>query len=200
MKKLLILLLITVFACNKKTVETEIAVEQTDTIQFKPAYKTPETTSVINPETEIKIDLQGNGEKTKATLKQLKEQVGNPLEDGFPAEYALVFDDETIPSLNIGCCAAKLINEGDLNNDGNDELSIYQEPMNGCTYTLTTYTYKNGEWKQLIEPFSIPTACEEIALDEIGKRVFKEGNEIYIYQTDMSDEDSKLIKTEAKLL
>jgi hypothetical protein len=199
MKKLVILLLLSVFSCNKKTPETKIEVQQTDTLQFKPAHTTSETTSAnLNPETEIEIDLLGNS--TKASLKQIKEQVGNPVEDGTPAEYIIVFNESAIPPLNIGCCAAKLINEGDLNNDGNEELSVYQEPMNGCTYTLTTYTFKNGEWKQLIPPFLIPTACEEIPLDEIKKRIFQENNKIYIYKTDMNDENFKLIKTEVKPL
>ncbi|RWW93825.1 hypothetical protein [Flavobacterium cerinum] len=200
MKKLAILLLLSVFGCNKKPTENKIETQQTDTVQFKPAYKTAEAIpEKLYSETEIEIDLQGNGNKTKASLQQIKEQVGNPLEDGTPAEYIIKFDNANIPSLNIGCCAAKLINEGDLNNDGNEELSIYQEPMNGCTYTMTTYTFKNGEWKQLIPPFLIPTACEEIPLDEIKKRVFQEKNKIYIYQTDINDENLKLIKTEAKL-
>lgn len=199
MKKLIILLLLSVFACNKKTPETKTEVQQTDTLQLKPAHTISETKSAnLNSETEIEINLLGNS--TKASLKQIKEQVGNPLEDGTPAEYIIVFNESAIPSLNIGCCAAKLINEGDLDNDGNEELSVYQEPMNGCTYTLTAYTFKNSEWKQLISPFLIPTACEEIRLDEIKKRIFQENNKIYIYKTDMNDENFKLIKTEVKLL
>lgn len=201
MKKLAILILLSLFGCNEKPKENKIETPQTDTIQFKPAYKAPQAASgKLDTETEIEIDLQGDGNKTKSSLQQIKEQVGNPLEDGTPAEYIIKFDSANIPSLNIGCCAAKIINEGDLDNDGNEELSIYQEPMNGCTYTMTTYTFKNGEWKQLIPPFLIPTACNEIPLDEIKKRIFQENNKIYIYKSDMNDENFKLIKTEVKPL
>lgn len=91
----------------------------------------------------------------------------------------------------------RLINEGDLNNDGADELSVFQAPMNGCTYSMTAYSFKNGRWKQIIETFLIPTGCDEMNDLTLQNRIFKENNAIYYYNADLNDEKGKPIKKKA---
>jgi len=66
---------------------------------------------------------------------------------------------KTTKALKIGCCEATLINEGDLNGDELDEISVVQAPLNGCTYTLSTFTNVNGTWKKLFEPFLLSNGC-----------------------------------------
>jgi hypothetical protein len=76
---------------------------------------------------------------------------------------------------------------------------LFQAPANGCTFIMTTYTHKGGKWTKLFETFGIPTACEEITQDDIQKRVFKEDGKLYIYETDVNDENFKLVKKEVKI-
>ena len=148
-----------------------------------------------------KIDgnFLGNGKKITATAIKTKEGKGNPIEDGMPAEYEIRFSDNKIKPIKVGCCETILINEGNLNKDGRDDISVYQAPMNGCTYTMTTYSLINGNWKKIVNPFLIPTGCEVISNDALHKMIFRENNQIYYLEKDMSNENGKLIKKKVKL-
>jgi len=147
----------------------------------------------------IEGNFSGNGQKITATAIKIKNGKGNPVEDGTPDEYQIQFSDEKLRPINTGCCEIKLINEGDLNKDGIDEISIYQAPMNGCTYSMTTYSYINGNWKKMIDTFMIPTGCDVINSDDLQKMIFREKNNIYYLGKDMNDENGKLIKKKVRL-
>jgi len=114
-----------------------------------------------------------------------------------PDEYEIQFSGDNLKSIKAGCCNIRLINEGDLNNDGGDEISIFQAPINGCTYSMTTYSHIYGTWKQIVETFLIPTGCDTISDLDLQKRIFKENNAIYYYDTDLNDENGKLVKKKA---
>lgn len=45
---------------------------------------------------EIEGDFLGNGKKITATAIKIKEEKGNPIEDGTPAEYEIRFSDKKI--------------------------------------------------------------------------------------------------------
>jgi hypothetical protein len=102
--------------------------------------------------------------------------------------------DTNLPPINIGCCDVRIINEGDLNNDGADELSLFQAPVNGCVYSMTTHSFKNGNWLQIVKPFLIMTGCDGISNEELQKRIFTENNNIYYLDPDLNDENGALIK------
>lgn len=92
----------------------------------------------------ISGDFNGDGKTEYAWAVISKPGHGNPMEDGVADEFSLQFSDPSIPEFKIGCCEVTLINEGDLNHDGADELSTYQAPGNGNTYDWTTYTFKDN--------------------------------------------------------
>lgn len=142
----------------------------------------------------IQGDFNGDGQTDFATATKVKERQGNPIEGGTPAEYEIRFSDDNLKSIKAGCCDIRLINEGDLNNDGADDISVFQAPMNGCTYTMTSYSFTNRSWKPIVQPFLIPTGCDNLSDDDVQKRIFKEKNAIYYYYTDPNDENGKLIK------
>ncbi|WP_300673333.1 hypothetical protein [Soonwooa sp.] len=133
-------------------------------------------------------------------VKLSKKGHGNPVEDGVPDEYTLLSNSKTIKALKIGCCEVILINEGDLNGDGLDEISVVQAPMNGCTYTFSTFTNVNGVWKKLFEPFMFSNECEPLSNKDLLNKVFVEKGVIYSMQTDPNDENMKLKKVEMKVL
>lgn len=137
----------------------------------------------------IEGNFLGKGKKITATSIKTKEGIGNPIEDGTPAEYEIRFSNSKLKPIKAGCCEMILINEGDLNNDGSDEISVYQAPMNGCSYSMTTYSFINGNWKQIVKPFLIPTGCSELSNAELQSRIFLQNKKIYYYET-VSDEDS----------
>jgi len=132
-------------------------------------------------------DFDGDGKTEKAKLVKVKSGYGNPIEDGVSDEYEIQFSNKKMKPIKIGCCEATLINEGNLNNNDKDAISIFQAPMNGCTYSMQTYTYNNGKWEKVLDPFLVPTACESYSEDRLQNLVIKENNAIYYFTIDPND-------------
>lgn len=144
----------------------------------------------------IQGNFIGDGRRGFATAVKVAQGQGNPVEDGTSDVYEIKFSDSRLKPISVGCCSVRLINEGDLNHDQSDEISVFQTPMNGCTYSMTTYSYKNGDWKKLVKTFLIPTNCESITDHDLQKRVFSENGAIYYYDSD-PNKNGKLIKKKA---
>ncbi len=140
--------------------------------------------------------IKGNFSTTKkevfAFVVQTKPIKDIPNKDAIREAYTVFFSDEHIKPIEIGCCDAKLINEGDLNNDGKEDITIYQAPENGCTYSMQTYSFQNGNWKRIVPLFLIPTACDALSDTALQKMIFKVDNSLYFYDTDPNS--MKLIK------
>ena len=147
----------------------------------------------------IQGDFFGDERRYLATGTKVKPGEGNPLEAGTPDGYEVKFSGHPLNSIKVGCCDIRLVNEGDLNNDEADEISIFQAPTNGCTYSMTTYSFIKGTWKPIVGTFLIPTDCDHISDEDLQKRIYKEQNTIYYYETDLNDENRKLIKKKAGL-
>ncbi len=144
-------------------------------------------------------DFNGDGISESATVVLTKKGEGNPVEDGTPDEYQVQFNNPVMEPLVAGCCEMRLVNEGDLNGDGTDEISLFQAPLNGCSYMMRTYSFKAGNWHQTIEPFLVPTGCDPPADPAVQARVFREGGTIYFLDTDMEEEGMPLVKKKAVL-
>jgi hypothetical protein len=183
LKKLFILIAIALYSCESSP-ETKSNAE-------KEASKDNKLESVGE---KIQGDFNGDKQPEFAFATKLREQQGNPVEGGTSAEYQLQFSDTNLPHINIGCCDVRIINEGDLNTDGADELSLFLAPVNGCVYSMTTYSFKNGIWLQIIKPFIIMTDCDGVSNEELQNRIFTENKSIYYLDTDLNDENAALIK------
>lgn len=142
----------------------------------------------------IQGDFDGDGKIEYVIAVKVKEGIGNPIDDdnAIPTEYEIQFSGNKLKPIPVGCCDLRLINEGDLNNNATDEISIFQAPMNGCTYLMATYSFINGDWKQIIKPFLIPTGCDYMSNEDLQKRIFKENNSVYYYDTNFNN--GKLIR------
>jgi hypothetical protein len=147
----------------------------------------------------IEGDFDGDGKNEFATVTKTKQGEGNPIEDGTPDEYTISFSNPSLKAIAINCCEATLINESDLNNDGKDDFSVFQAPMNGCTYSMTTYSVENSDWKQIIETFLVPTGCDGFTTEELQNRIFIENKTVYKLETDPNDESLKLIPKKIEL-
>lgn len=149
--------------------------------------------------TVITGDFQGDGQSVEAIQVLIKKGEGNPVENGVPDDYAVQFPGSQLPEIKVGCCDFRLINEGNLDGYPGDEFSIFQSPMNGCTYTMHTYAFKDGNWKELIPAFMVPTGCEVFSDDQLQQRIFLDGGKLYYYRTDANDENFRLLKTLVEL-
>jgi hypothetical protein len=187
MKQLLIVMIIGLFACGQPSQDKKSNARKQEKVEMKHSSLPP-----IGKK--IQGNFKGDGQSYIATATKTKAGQGNPIEDRTPDEYEIQFSSDNLKSINAGCCDIRLINEGDLNNDGSDEISIFQAPMNGCTYSMTTYSLINGIWIQIVKTFLIPTGCDNISDVDLQKRIFKEENTIYFLETDLNDENWKLFK------
>ncbi len=155
-----------------------------------------------NPGEKVSGDFDGDGRQEGAGINrsEAKEE-----------EYVIHFASSKLPQIEIGCCGSLLVNEGDLNNDGGDELNVFQSPYNGCTNSLRTYTYSNNKWRALYEPFMFSVGCStQISEQEYLDWVVAEKGEVYYHIPDPNDEDvlsedgskivfSNLMKVKAKV-
>ena len=175
-----------ILSCNETTPKKVNIPTDTVATQAVQPVQTIDTTKLSG-------DFNGDGKVEFAYVIRTKEGHGNPIEDGVPDEYAIQFSDSGMAAINIGCCEARLINESDLNHDDADELSVFQAPMNGNTYQMATYTLKGNNWKELADPFLIPTGGDEVEDKELQERIFIENDSLYRYDVDVN-EDFKLVK------
>lgn len=140
-------------------------------------------------------DFNGDGKKEYAYRKLVKEGYGGSRVDGgVPEEYEIQFSDSSIKPIAVGCCWFTLINKGDLDNDGADEIIIVQDPHNGCLGRVQTYTIKNNESRYLFDPFYL-FICDGVSDENMFGLIVKEGSKVYYYEVDLND--LKLLKKEA---
>jgi hypothetical protein len=206
MKKLLLISLLALAACKKEGALTDTATDSTavDTTLIAPAKEDTtinNTTETVAPErTTANPEESVTGNFTGKELTAIATLIHEGTDSEDPSQYSITFNDPTIAAVPGVCCGVILVNEGDLNGDGHDELGVANAPLHGCTYDYQVYTYVNGKWKPFIETFLFPTQCEGTDRDKIQEVVFKEGNMVYYINTDFNDENFKKKKTRAKVL
>ncbi|MEL1244871.1 hypothetical protein AAEO56_11405 [Flavobacterium sp. DGU11] len=203
MKYLILYLLLIISGCKNESGNTpaskdDAMEENADTVETPSGQA--ETPTPTDEAVDISLwDFNGDGQPDDEITVPVVEGTGNPVEDGTPGKFTITFDNKTLPNLAVGCCNPMPVGEGDLNGDGAAELSVFQSPMNGCVYTMTTYTFRNGKWRQLFEPFLVPTGCDEIRMEDLEKLVYRKNGKVYIMETDVNDEDFKKNPKEVKL-
>ena len=133
-------------------------------------------------------DFNGDGKEESAYRVLTKKGYGNPVENGTPDQYEIHFSDKTINPIKVNCCWFKLINEGDLDKDGADELTIVQSPENGCIGTVSTFTIKDKKSNLLFKPFLL-FICGKLSNVELQKLVITENNIVYYHEADPNDEN-----------
>ena len=130
--------------------------------------------------------------------------VVGPIEEGDDVQDCvgkcvcyLKFSNNNIPSIIIeNCIGGKPVSLGDLNNDGTDEIGILPQWWSSCWMSYKVYTFKNGNWKYLVEP--IKTHCnswtENFKIIEKDPKI--DGNVIIRY-TEMSEDMDFITKTKS---
>ena len=202
-KTLLLFAAFLLISCSQKNKSENSIIEKSkkDSVSVKIQDKTSqaEKTNKLLIGEKIEGDFDGDGKNEFAFVTKTKEGEGNPIEDGTPDEYTISFSNSALKPIVIGCCEAQLINEGDLNQDGKDDFSIFQAPMNGCTYSMTTYSLQNSNWKQIIESFLISTGCDGFTAEDLQNTIFIENKTVYKMERDSNDESLKLTRKKIEL-
>jgi len=128
-------------------------------------------------------DFNGDGKFEYAFRVLTKKGFGNPVENGIPDEYELKFSDENIKPIKDKFYWFTLINEGDIDNDGSDEVSVQEDPLNGCIGVVKTFTIKNKKSNYLFEPFSFyRSACDDKISINSQDLVENDNGIVYFYE------------------
>ncbi len=167
-------------------------------IFFEISFSYGQEGSDINIRSRIFGDFNGDKKVDGAFVVRTNEKSENPNENETAEEFTVFFADKKFQPIIAGCCDLRLINEGDLNGDGGDEITFYQAPLNGTVYTMTTYTFFKNSWRIFIDPFIVPTGGNFISEEDTQKRIFLENGTLYFLETDLNDEEFKLVKKKCK--
>ena len=142
---------------------------------------------------EVKGDFNGDGIKETAKVVLLQKGNGNPQENGVSDSYSIIFSDPNIQVIDIGCCEAILINEGNLINERRDVLSVFQAPENGNTHTLRTYSLKGNKWIQIIQPSLYSNGGAPLPDSILHSLILKaESGMILVQEQDMNDNSGRI--------
>jgi hypothetical protein len=92
---------------------------------------------------------------TKHELEPEEEQVKGEEDDHSDTviyNYSLHFQGNMLGEIkDINGVEVAVINEGDLNHDGKDEISVFSYRMVICSCNLACYTFRNGKWVMIDE-------------------------------------------------
>jgi len=160
--------------------DNEVSIKTPKKIESKKVESIDNNTKIGD---KIYGDFNGDGKFEYAFRVLTKKGYGNPVEDGVPDEYEIHFSDKNIKPITDNFYWFWLINEGDLDNDGSDEISAREDPMNGCTGIVKTFTIKNGKSYYLFEPFSFYSGtCDNDMSIDPKDLVEKDNGIVYYYE------------------
>ena len=134
-----------------------------------------------NKESEIGLQIEGQfdtqGEAKVVKIAQTKFGNGR-IEDGKPNEYIISFNNGEIKPIEMICACSNpiLINEGDLNNDGIDEISVASISKIDSIIVLETYSVANKRFKLLL--LSTIGVKKEVEQSKLQSFIVKEGDNI----------------------
>jgi hypothetical protein len=193
MNKCLIVLVFVVLSCNDPDEQNSQQSANVKIALVKPVTDTglmiisspPQLTEII-PDT-IRIQGDFNGDHI-ADVAYAVLYRGN--------KYIVRFSSDSLRALPPSEGRIRLVNEGDLNRDGRDELSVFQESRQGCYYYVSTWSYIRGRWKHITKSWILPFFCDYISDEELQDRIILEDGTVYYYEADVKDENFSLVKKE----
>ncbi|MFL5753592.1 MAG: nuclear transport factor 2 family protein [Bacteroidia bacterium] len=179
----------------KNTGKAWLIVTEGDEITDRNLAKKSEKSS---SEGKVEGDYNGDGKKEYAWL--VAPEFPKSTEDNFGectgnCECFIKFSDESIPPLKVDMCIGGVpVNEGDLNEDGADELGLLPDWWTSCWRAYFVYTFRNGEWKNAVPSISTYCAQWEDGVDVISKDPKKPGFAIIRY-TELTEEADFKVKS-----
>lgn len=136
------------------------------TVACGPTKKKTENSTTAKEELRETVfgDFNGDGKQESAKLFQLAE--------GDTNEYNIYFSSDSIKPIEnsvIEVSAMYMTNEGDLNNDGADDIGLFLHCGKSYWGTYAVYSYIGGEWKQLLS-FGHNPGWNDIPIQELVSR------------------------------
>jgi hypothetical protein len=137
----------------------------------------------------INGDFDGDGELEEIEIVLIKEGFGNPQTDeDYEADQSEIrISNKKISSKGLSFdSSSQLINEGDLNGNGRDELSIVSYSYSGTAVFLVVYSYDGKSWSKILEPQIEPGQGTNLSLEDLQALVYKKNNKIHYLTSDLA--------------
>jgi hypothetical protein len=191
MHKRLIVLVFLILSCKEKRSQQVNILETPVTLidTSKMILEDPPVITAMIPDT-LRIYGEFNGD-------HFEDEACAVLHHG--NKYIIYFSSDSIRPLHLGQGRVRLVNEGDLNHDGRDDLSIFQESGRGCFYKVSTWSFSGQGWKRITKVWRLPYFCDYVSDEELQNRIVLEDGTVYYYDTDEKEEAFSLIKKEMVL-
>ena len=192
MERILIPVILCLAACQQmKSPAATDSLKTTlpDTIAEAPAAPQTAVAALADTIAIMPGDFNGDGKPDTAVAVLFEKRVEEDSQD----KYAVRFT-ASLPGITPAGGPMRLVNEGDLDKDGADELSFFTEPLHGCVYSMTTWTFKKERWSVLAGPWLAPTACGPVSDEDLQKRIVLENDTVFYFSEDVEDEHFTLLK------
>ena len=106
--------------------------------------------------------------------------------DSVTYDYKFCFGSEKIGMLlDLGGAAVMLVNEGDINHDGKDEISVLHQYLQVGMCAFRSYTYQAGKWKELVS-FEFNGYSAALSQEEVQYLLLMKDSTPYFYEHDES--------------
>ena len=142
----------------------------------------------------INGDFDGNGQIEEIEIHLVKKGYGNYQTDDkfeFDKNEILISTNKiNVKGLNFGSYPI-LINEGDLNENGGDELSIVSYSPNGTQVSLTVYSFNGNSWGKFLDVDNGPGTGTDLTLQDLQNRVYRKNKKTYYLNTDVAGVTAK---------
>jgi|GEM_PF-2606380 len=130
----------------------------------KKKQKQVNTKEELKPEDGIRGDFDGDGHEEYAWLLPPKTK---DMDCEGPCECTITFSNDDISPVTIGnCIGGYPQNEGDLNGDGSDEISLIPHWFTSCWQAMYLFTYQKNKWPHLVSPLSV-YVCDGKDIDRV---------------------------------
>lgn len=162
-------------------------ISESDELTDKNLSKSNTNNSSI-PSNAVQGDFDGDGKNEFMWIEKPKISDGDMNCEGDCNCY-IVFSNSNLPKIKVEyCIGGDPINEGDLNNDGADEIGLLPTWFTSCWRDYSVWTYRSGRWKEAVE--SISTHCNqwELGIHPIEKDK-NNPDFVIIHYSEMTEDD-----------
>lgn len=187
MRIIISILILLAVACRQQNTSEQAG---GDTVTAAVPAPAPVTAAAPADTVRITGDFNGDGITDTAFSVLFAKAVEENTQD----QYIIRFTGHSLPHAGPEHGRQRLVNEGDLNGDGADEISLFGEPLDGCVYIMQTLSFHPGYWSPLTDPWLIPTACEYLSGEDLQQRIFLENGTLFHLTENVNDKGLQLMK------
>jgi hypothetical protein len=156
-------------------------------------------TSENIPNDAVSGDFNGDG-KAEFMWLVTPKLIENDMSCEGNCTSVIQFSDNNIPSIKVEDCIDGLpVNEGDLNNNGTDEIGLLPGWFTSCWHSYLVWTIKNGSWVYAVDPISTHCNQWDEGVDAIEKDRKKEGYVIVRY-SEITDADFVVLSKSVRII